>query len=93
MHIFKILFVLVFVDLKNMIQLMHPMYASKFKYDKNILCDFLKYEWVNFCKISTIFSKQFLQITKMKGDVTDNNNPKCLIFVGTLLCKMFIPLE
>ena len=45
-NIFKILFVLVFVDLKNISQLMHSGYGTKLNYGKDVLYDFLKNEWV-----------------------------------------------
>ena len=46
-HIFKILFVLVFVDLKNISQLMHSGYGTKLNHGKDVLYDFLKNEWVD----------------------------------------------
>ena len=46
-NIFKILFVLVFVDLKNISQLMHSGYGTKLNYGKDVLYDFLKNEWVD----------------------------------------------
>ena len=86
-NIFKILFVLVFVDLKNISQLMHSGYGTKLNYGKDVLYDFLKNEWVDWGKILTNFSRQFLKITKSKGDSTDISSPKCLIIDDTLLCK------
>ena len=86
-NIFKILFVLVFVDLKNISQLMHFGYGTKLNYGKDVLYDFLKNEWVDWGKILTNFSRQFLKITKTKGDSTDISSPKCLIIDDTLLCK------
>jgi hypothetical protein len=86
-NIFKILFVLVFVDLKNISQLMHSGYGTKLNYGKDVLYDFLKNEWVDWGKILTNFSRQFLKITKSKGDATDISSPKCLIIDDTLLCK------
>ena len=46
-NIFKILFVLVFVDLKNISQLMHSGYGTKLNYGKDVLYDILKNEWVD----------------------------------------------
>jgi hypothetical protein len=46
-HIFNILFVLVFVDLKNISQLMHSGYGTKLNYGMDVLYDFLKNEWVD----------------------------------------------
>jgi hypothetical protein len=86
-NIFKILFVLVFVDLKNISHLMHSGYGTKLNYGKDVLYDFLKNEWVAWGKILAHFSRQFLKITKSKGDSTDISKPKCLIIDETLLCK------
>ncbi len=52
-----------------------------------MLYDFLKNEWVNWGKILTSFSRQFLKITESKGDATGISSPKCLIKDGSLLCK------
>jgi len=43
-NIFKILFVLVFVDIKNFSQLMHSGYGAKLNYGKDVLYNFLKSE-------------------------------------------------
>ncbi len=86
-NIFKILFVLVFVDLKNISQLMHSGYGTKLNYGKDVIYDFLKNEWVDWGKILTYFSRQFLKITKSKGDSTDIFSPKCLIIDDILLGK------
>ncbi len=48
---------------------------------------FLKNEWVDWGKILTNFSMQFLKSTKTKGDSMDISNPKCSIIDDTLLCK------
>ena len=56
-NIFKILFVLVFVDLKNISQLMYSGYGTKLNYGKDVLYDFLKNEWVDWGKILTNFSR------------------------------------
>ncbi len=85
--IFKILLVLLFIDLKNISQLIQTGYRTKLKYIKNVLCNFLKNERVAWGKILTNFSRQFLKITKTKGDSTDISSPKYLIIDDTLLCK------
>ena len=54
-NIFKILFVLVFVDLKNISQSMHSGYGTKLNYGKVVLYDFLKNDWVDWGKILTFF--------------------------------------
>ena len=66
---------------------MHSGYGTKLNYGKDVLYDFLKNEWVDWGKILTNFSRQFLKITKSKGDSTDISSPKCLIIDDTLLCK------
>jgi hypothetical protein len=66
---------------------MHSGYGTKLNYGKDVLYDFLKNEWVDRGKMLTHFSRQFIKITKSKGDSTDISSPKCLIIVDTLLCK------
>ncbi len=78
---------MVFVDPKNMSQLMESGYGNKLNYLKDVLFDFLKNELVDWGKILTIFSSQFLKITKRKGDSRDISSPKCLILDYTLLFK------
>lgn len=86
-NIFKILFVLGFIDLKNVSQLMQSGYGSELNHGKDVLYEFLKNEWVDWRKILTIFSKQFIKIAKKKGDSQDIKSPKCLILDDTLLSK------
>jgi hypothetical protein len=66
---------------------MHSSYGTKLNYGKDVLYDFLKNEWVDWGKILTHFSRQFLKITKSKGDSTDISSPKCLIIDDTFLSK------
>ena len=72
---------------KNISQLKHSGYGTKLNYGKDVLYDFLKNEWVDWGKMLTHFSRQFLKFTKSKGDSTDISSPKCLIIDDTLLCK------
>ena len=62
-------------------------YGTKLNYGKDVLYDFLKNEWVDWGKILTNSFRQFLKITKSKGDSTAISSPKCLIINDTLLCK------
>ena len=66
---------------------MHSGYGTKLYYGKDVLCNFLKNEWVDWCKMPTNFSRQFLKFTKSKGDSTDISSPKFLIIDNTLLYK------
>ncbi len=91
--ILKILFVLVFVNLKNISQLIHSGLGTKLKNGKDVLHDFLKNGWVDWGKILTNFYWQFLKITHRKGDSRDISSPKCLILVDTLLCKTVKSIE
>ncbi len=58
---------------------MHSGYKSKLNHGKDVLYDFLKKEWVYWGKILTNFLRQFLKITKSKGDSVAISSPKCLI--------------
>jgi hypothetical protein len=92
-NIFKILFVLVFVDLKNISPLIQSGYGTKLNYCKDVLYVFLKNEWVDWGKILTNFSRQILKFTKRKGYATDISSPKCLIIDDTLVCQMGKTIE
>ena len=63
---------------------MHSGYGMKLNYGEDVLYDFLKNEWVDWGKILTNFSRQFLKITKSKGDSSDIFSPKRLIIDDTL---------
>ena len=67
--------------------MIHTGYGAKLNYGKDVLYDFHKNEWVDWGKILTHFSRQFLKITKSKGDSTDISSPKCLTIDDTLLSK------
>lgn len=86
-NIFKILFVLGFLDLKNIGQLMLSGYSSQLNHGKDVLYDFLKNELIDWRKILLIFSKQFVKIAKKKGDKEAAKSPKCLILDDTLISK------
>jgi hypothetical protein len=75
-NIFKILSSLVFVNLKNISLLIQLGNVTKLNYDKDMLYDFFKNEWVDWGKILTNFSMQFLKITKLKVDSTNIYSPK-----------------
>jgi hypothetical protein len=66
---------------------MYSGYKTKLNYGKDLIYDFLKNDWVHWGKILTNIFRQFLKITKSKGDSTAISSPKCLIINDTLLCK------
>ena len=70
---------------------MHSGYGTKLNYGNDVLYDFLKNEWVDWGKILTHFSRQFLKITKSKGDSTDISSPKCLIIDNPCFAKQVKP--
>ena len=49
---------------------MDSSYRTKLNYGKVVLYYFLKNEWADWGKMLTNFSRQFLKITKSKGDAT-----------------------
>jgi hypothetical protein len=55
---------------------MLAIYGTKLNYGKDMLCDFLKNEWVDWGKMLTSFSRQFQKITNSKGNSTDISCPK-----------------
>lgn len=86
-NIFRLLFTLCFVDIKNISQFLHSGFHSEFKNGKDVLYDFLKNEWIDWSKILSTFTTQFLKIVQKRGDDTDIKSPKCIILDDTLILK------
>lgn len=85
--IFKTLFTMVFIDLKNVNQLMNSGFSRELNHKKDVFYAFMKNEWVDWRKILTLFSTQFIKITKEKGDKDEASTPQCIIADDTLLEK------
>lgn len=85
--IFKTLFVICFIGIKNVNQLMISGFSNELKYGKDVIYDYIKNEWVDWAKILLLFAKQFIKIALKKGDSTDIKSPKCLILDDTLIEK------
>lgn len=91
--IFKILFVLCFVDLKNVAQLMNSGFGLDLTYKKDVFYSFYKNPNIDWRKIAYQFSRQFVKIADTKGDKTDYKSPQCLIVDDSLLQKTGITIE
>lgn len=85
--IFKTLFTMVFIDVKNVNQLMSSGFSIDLNHKKDVFYAFMKNEWVDWRKILTLFSAQFIKITKEKGDKDEPSTPQCIIVDDTLLEK------
>ena len=93
-NIFKTLFIFLFIDLKNVSQLMASGFASDLTHEKDVFYEFMKNEHIDWRKILTSFSKQFIKISQkkgdpptQKGDCPTKSTPKCIIVDDTLLPK------
>ncbi len=86
-NIFKVLFVLGFIELKNIAQLINSGYGLDLGNKKDVFYSFLKNSNIEWRKILHNFALQFVRIATTKGDHTDNTSPKCLIIDDTLLAK------
>jgi Transposase DDE domain len=97
-NIFKTLFIFVFIDLKNVSQLMASGFSVNLTHEKDVFYEFMKNEHIDWRKILTSFSKQFVRITQKKGDAQAESKankggelikltPKCIIVDDTLLPK------
>jgi len=85
--IFETLFVIRFLDLKNVQQLMNSGYSKETPKRKDVYYDFLKNGNIDWRRILSLFSKQFFKIVEEKGDDSGSNTPKCLIIDDTQLDK------
>lgn len=85
--IFDILFVLRYIDIKNVCQLMQSGYSKELSNKKDVFYTFLKNENIDWRKILQLFVKQFFKIVEQKGDQSDVNSPKCIIVDDTQLSK------
>jgi hypothetical protein len=85
--IFETLFVLRFLDLKNIQQLMHSGYSIETSTKKDVYYDFLKNENIDWRRILCLFTKQFFKTVDKKGSPNDFESPLCLIVDDTQLNK------
>lgn len=85
--IFQKLFLLRFIDFKNISQLMSSGYAKEMEHKKDVFYDFMKNSNIDWRKIVRLFSLQFLRIASEKGNSEELKAPKCLIIDDSLLGK------
>lgn len=85
--IFQNLFLLNFIDFKNIRQLLLSGYSKEMECKKDVFYDFMKNGNINWRKILHLFSLQFLRIASKKGDSSDLKTPKCLIVDDSFLGK------
>ncbi|HBK70662.1 MAG TPA: hypothetical protein DDZ39_03220, partial [Flavobacteriaceae bacterium] len=85
--IFQTLFVLRFLDFKNIQQLMLSGYSKELNHKKDVLYDFMKNATIDWRKIVLLFAKQVLKITDKKSISKKENTPICLIIDDSLLPK------
>jgi len=85
--IFQQLFLLKFIDFKNISQLMASGYVKGMEYKKDVFYDFMKNSNIDWRKIVHLFSLQFLRIASKKGDSEELKSQKFLIVDDTLLEK------
>ena len=85
--IFQNLFLLNFIDFKNIRQLILSGYSKEMEHKKDVFYDFMKNENIDWRKIVHLFSLQFLRIISKKGDSSELKTPRCLIVDDTFLGK------
>jgi hypothetical protein len=85
--IFETLFVLTFIDIKNVQQLVNSGYSLEIVNKKDVFYEFLKNQNIDWRTILHLFSKQFFKIVKEKGDQSTTDSPKCIILDDTLVAK------
>jgi len=86
-QIFKAMFVLCFLEIKNISQLISSGYGTEIISKKDVFFSFLKNPNIDWRKILYSFVCQFIRILNAKGDEANKNSPKCLIIDDSLLEK------
>jgi hypothetical protein len=85
--IFELLFVLRFIDVKNIQQLMSSGFSQDVSFKKDVFYDFLKNAKIDWRNMLQLFNKQFGKIVEEKGDKSESYSPKCLILDDTQIDK------
>lgn len=85
--VFRALFAMVFIDVKNVSQLMASGFGKDLGHKKDVLYAFMKNERVDWRRILALFCVQFIKTTKEKGDRDEPSTPKCIVVDDTLLGK------
>lgn len=85
-EIFRLLFVIRFLDFKNVHQLMSSGISSELSHKKDVLYTFLNNPNIDWRRILWLFTKQALKIIARKTD-HDSAAPKCLIIDDSILPK------
>ena len=85
--IFETLFVLRFIDMKNIQQLMYSGFSADLSCKKDVFYDFLKNPKIDWRNTLELFNKQFRKIVAKKGDKTETDSPNCLILDDTQIDK------
>jgi hypothetical protein len=85
--IFQKLFLLKFVDFKNINQLISSGFAKEIDYKKDVFYEFMKNENIDWRRIMYLFSLQFLRIIRKNEDSGALKLPKFLIVDDSILEK------
>lgn len=84
--VFQTLFVLRFLDFKNIAQLMQSGFSKELSHKKDVFYDFLNNPNIHWRRIMMLFFKQIYALIIEKSE-EDKNAPKCLVLDDTLLAK------
>lgn len=85
--IFKTLFLLPFLNFKNIGQISLSGIGLKNKIKKDALYDFAKNPSIPWRNILSLFNKRILHVIHTKGDHSDIISPKCFILDDTIIPK------
>lgn len=85
-NIFQILFVLRFLDVKNIRQLMISGLSKEINFKKDVFYDFMKNPLIDWRRIVHLFYKQAASLIAKESQEQDST-PKCLIIDDSLLPK------
>lgn len=85
--IFKILFLLPFLDFGNVLQLVSSGLGVDRKFKKDVFYDFMKNPNIDWRKIVWLFTKRIFNLIETKGTAPEIDSPKCLIVDDTIIEK------
>ena len=86
-QIFQILFILPFLELKNIQQLRFSGYFNEVHFGKDVFYEFMKNPLINWRSIVRLFYRQAEKIIKQESDPKDNKQPSFFIVDDSLIPK------
>ncbi|MBL4861400.1 MAG: transposase [Crocinitomicaceae bacterium] len=85
--VFQVLFVIRFLDIKNVRQLMSTGYSKEIAHQKDVYYGFLNNAKIDWRRIVTLFIKQSISLIEKKSEIKENDRPGCIIVDDSTMPK------